>query len=101
MLGMDPTVYSAKTLHVAAKNHLEPHVLKHYFNQAWPPFEMREIEHSLCEFHKYEKARLGIGQPKQKLKGTRVPYVIRLEPREANEAENLDQAPKIQVHEAD
>lgn len=29
-------------------------------------WEMRTVEHTLCEFDKYERARLGQGQPKQK-----------------------------------
>jgi len=29
-----------------------------------PALEMREIEHSLCEFDKYERARLGEGRPR-------------------------------------
>lgn len=29
------------------------------------PFELRELEHSLCEFDKYERARTGEGAPKQ------------------------------------
>lgn len=37
------------------------------------PFEMREIEHQLCEFDKYERARLDQGRPRQKLpKASRV-----------------------------
>ena len=35
-----------------------------------PRFEMREIEHSLCEFDKYERARTGSGKMKRKYKGT-------------------------------
>lgn len=31
----------------------------------WPTWEMREVEHTLCEFDKYERARLGQGRPKQ------------------------------------
>jgi hypothetical protein len=31
----------------------------------WPTWEMREVEHTLCEFDKYERARLGQGAPKQ------------------------------------
>lgn len=31
----------------------------------WPSWEMREVEHTLCEFDKYERARLGEGRPKQ------------------------------------
>lgn len=32
----------------------------------WPRLEMREIEHSLCEFDKYERVRLGQGRPRSK-----------------------------------
>lgn len=31
----------------------------------YPPFEMREIEHSLCEFDKFERIRLQDGKPKR------------------------------------
>jgi hypothetical protein len=31
-----------------------------------PTMEMRDIEHSLCEFDKYERVRLGQGKPRQK-----------------------------------
>jgi hypothetical protein len=31
----------------------------------WCPWEMREVEHTLCEFDKYERARLGEGEPRQ------------------------------------
>lgn len=34
-----------------------------------PPFEMREIEHSLCEFDKYERARLADGHLKRRYRG--------------------------------
>ena len=34
----------------------------------WPAWEMREVEHSLCEFDKYERARLGEGRPKELFK---------------------------------
>lgn len=37
---------------------------------AYPPLEMREIEHSLCEFDKYERVRLGEGRPRSKFKPT-------------------------------
>lgn len=30
----------------------------------WPKLEMREVEHTLCEFDKYERARLGEGRPR-------------------------------------
>ena len=35
----------------------------------WPSWEMREVEHTLCEFDKYERARLGEGKPKQRFNG--------------------------------
>jgi hypothetical protein len=31
----------------------------------WGAWEMRDVEHNLCEFDKYERARLGEGAPKQ------------------------------------
>ena len=37
----------------------------------WPIWEMREVEHTLCEFDKYERARLGEGRPKQLYKRAR------------------------------
>ncbi len=33
------------------------------------PFELREVEHSLCEFDKMERVRLGEGRPRQKYNG--------------------------------
>lgn len=36
-----------------------------HWPQEWPKWEMREVEHTLCEFDKYERARLGEGRPKQ------------------------------------
>lgn len=38
--------------------------------QYWPwperPWEMREVEHTLCEFDKYQRAKSGQGRPRQK-----------------------------------
>jgi hypothetical protein len=34
-----------------------------------PRFELREMEHSLCEFDKYERVRLGQGRSKRKYSG--------------------------------
>lgn len=31
-----------------------------------PAWEMRDVEHTLCEFDKYERVRLGEGKPRQK-----------------------------------
>lgn len=33
-------------------------------NEEYPPLEMREIEHTLCEFDKYERTRTGEGKPR-------------------------------------
>jgi hypothetical protein len=34
----------------------------------WPIWDMRTVEHTLCEFDKYERVRLGEGRPKQVFK---------------------------------
>lgn len=39
---------------------------KSFWPRAWPKLELREIEHSLCEFDKYERVRLGEGRPRAK-----------------------------------
>jgi len=35
-----------------------------YWPPYWPKLEMRDVEHTLCEFDKYERARLGQGRPR-------------------------------------
>jgi hypothetical protein len=30
----------------------------------WPKWELREVEHTLCEFDKFERTRLGEGRPR-------------------------------------
>ena len=37
--------------------------------KAWPRWEMRDVEHTLCEFDKYERVRLGQGRMKGKFDG--------------------------------
>jgi hypothetical protein len=34
----------------------------------WPKWDMRTVEHTLCEFDKYERVRLGEGRPRQVFK---------------------------------
>jgi hypothetical protein len=56
-----------------AKNkHGEPHFGGHWplgnAEGGWPNLEMREIEHTLCEFDKYERVRLGQGRPRGKFR---------------------------------
>jgi len=41
-------------------------VSSEYIDPALPSLEMREIEHCLCEFDKYERVRLGQGRPRSK-----------------------------------
>lgn len=41
-----------------------------YWPPGWPSWEMREVEHTLCEWDKYERTRLGEGKPKQLYKTT-------------------------------
>lgn len=41
----------------------------HNWPMEWPSWEMRDVEHTLCEFDKYMRARLGQGRPKQKYDG--------------------------------
>jgi hypothetical protein len=35
----------------------------------WPAWEMREVEHTLCEFDKYERTRRGQGTPRGRFNG--------------------------------
>jgi len=41
-------------------------LLNGFSDPALPNLEMRDIEHSLCEFDKYERVRLGEGRPRAK-----------------------------------
>lgn len=54
-LGMPPTVDSMRLLFDFRRKRLR-----------FEGIEMREIEHCLCEFDKYERARLGQGKPRSK-----------------------------------
>lgn len=53
---------------------LQNHLVRHHvgwarFNELkprWPLFELREIEHSLCEFDKYQRVKTGAGRPRQR-----------------------------------
>lgn len=65
-LGMPPTLSSMSSILEAAWDRskgtcLEPHVR----GDDLLAFELREVEHWLCEFDKYERARTGQGKPKQ------------------------------------
>ncbi|PHR92007.1 MAG: hypothetical protein COA69_09585 [Robiginitomaculum sp.] len=74
-LGMEATVESLQKLYGMAPQflsddtryhhvgHCDAHGDNHPHN---PPFEMREIEHSLCEFDKYQRVKTGVGRPREK-----------------------------------
>lgn len=40
----------------------------HYWPSHWSKWDMRTVEHTLCEFDKYERVRLGEGRPRQTFK---------------------------------
>lgn len=71
-LDMEPSVQSMRDLYDLAirEGLIELHVAEHLpFNNGDPPFELREIEHSLCEFDKYMRVKTGAGRPRQKYNG--------------------------------
>jgi hypothetical protein len=63
-LGLPLHVASLKFLWEQRSAHLDPAL----FSRDFPPFELREIEHSLCEFDKYERAKSGAGRPREKFR---------------------------------
>ena len=42
--------------------------IEHLSTRNWPAWDMRTVEHTLCEFDKYERVRLGEGEPRQRFK---------------------------------
>jgi hypothetical protein len=42
---------------------------KEITHKKYPPFELREIEHSLCEFDKYQRVKTGVGRPRSRYPG--------------------------------
>ena len=43
---------------------LEQSTLQRHWSHNWPKWEMRDVEHTLCEFDKYERVRTGEGRPR-------------------------------------
>lgn len=76
-LGMAENVRSVDALWRMSTDCLEPHVLSHHPRYArakgiepvWPRFEMREIEHALCEFDKWCRTSHGEGRPRERFNG--------------------------------
>jgi hypothetical protein len=67
-LGMEISIQSMIDLMNKFKKE-DCEISKSHFEGKYPPFELREIEHSLCEFDKYERVRLNQGNPRCKYKG--------------------------------
>jgi hypothetical protein len=63
-LGMPVEIASLRELHARANENLADHVIQH-LQGTYPPFELREIEHSLCEFDKYVRTTEG-GRPRER-----------------------------------
>lgn len=66
-----PTRGTAKSRHwdgmqLAMQQLLELSGLPENWPPEWGAWEMREVEHTLCEFDKYERTRLREGRPKKK-----------------------------------
>jgi len=55
---------SMQQLYKKLPKFLDSHILN-----ASVPFELREVEHSLCEFDKYQRIKMGEGRPKAKYNG--------------------------------
>lgn len=87
-LGMEPTVESMQALWFKAPEYLSEALQKHHigfvvpsamprdeYPSSWklslpyPPFEIREVEHSLCEFDKYMRVKTGLGTPRSGYNG--------------------------------
>ena len=75
VMEQDPGIYSYSSQR--DKRPMQQHMLRllslsrkdNLWPREWGPWEMREVEHTLCEFDKYERARLEEGRPKQKFNG--------------------------------
>lgn len=65
-LGMNPTIQSCIRLFDMAPHFLKIQEVK---------FELREIEHSLCEFDKYQRTLHGEGRPKEKFHAYRNSFI--------------------------
>lgn len=67
--------YFISTKSEELQNHMQEILFKSRLNSywpkekdGWPRWEMRDVEHTLCEFDKYERARQGEGRPKKRYK---------------------------------
>jgi len=68
---------SMRKLYGELPNYLSLEILKHYYTNykdlglyyKCPPFELREVEHSLCEMDKYMRVKMNEGRPRSKYPG--------------------------------
>lgn len=51
------------------KYQISEHLPSHNIYMLQPPFELREVEHSLCEMDKYQRVKRGEGRPRSKYNG--------------------------------
>lgn len=68
-----------------------PQKLKGYVKRCEWPFEMREIEHSLCEFDKYQRAKNGEGRPRSRYRETPVAWQKKQDARYAKKKMSVKQ----------
>ena len=62
---------SQEELYLDCINWLLEDTNKHFLSAHIPELKIRDIEHSLCEYSKYQKAYDGTGRPKQRYNGRR------------------------------
>jgi len=77
MLFGKPKIKGRKPDYVAAMHALlkrAPKKLRGYVRRCEWPFEMREIEHSLCEFDKYRRVQNGEGRPRSRYRQTELSW---------------------------
>ena len=58
-----------EALNVHMQSLLRASQMNEFWPSNWPQWEMRDVEHGLCEFDKYQRVSLGEGRPKQLYKG--------------------------------
>ena len=70
-MGFNPTLTEIRLLYSQSECYLNNTAWfkSSFYKEQYPYWELREIEHCLCEFDKYERIRLGQGRPRSKFNG--------------------------------
>jgi hypothetical protein len=69
-LGREPNLLALRDLFSEiCPARLSPRLIAHWMLREDPPFELRELEHSLCEFDKYQRVATGAGAPRERFHG--------------------------------